>query len=156
MTSFPYLEQDQMFVQINKDAAWDAPANTAFKNQMPMIYDFPGAKPGIETSDTRFQYFTGPGTMFPDPKAQITIAQITDGTSNTFLFAEAATTVPWMKPADMAVTPKGPIPVPPGRFMAAMGDASVRMIDRGKVNDNTLRLLINPNDGKEIPWETID
>jgi Protein of unknown function (DUF1559) len=154
--TLPYLDQQPMFMQINKNAAWDAPANAAFKNQMPMTFDYPGEKPGMEMANTKFQYFTGPDTMFPDPKAKITLMQIADGTSNTFLFAEAAAPVPWMKPADMALQPKGAIPTAQPRFPAAMCDASVRMIDRGKVNDETLRLLINPKDGKQLPPGTFD
>jgi hypothetical protein len=147
----PYLDQAPMFQMIDPNAAWDNPANAAFKDQMPNLYDFPGDGPqGMQRSNTKFQYFTGPGTMFPDPNTQIKIAEIIDGTSNTILFAEATTPVPWLKPADMALQPKGPIPVPP-RFMAAMCDASVQMFDRGKVNDDTLRLLINPRDGQAIP-----
>jgi len=152
----PYVDQQMMYQQINKDAAWDAPGNAAFMSRMPMVYNYPGEKGVIETSNTKFQYFTGPNTMFPDPKSQISLAKIQDGASNTFLFAEAAAPVPWLKPADMAVTPNGPIPVPQGRFLAGMADASVRVIDRGRVNDNTLRLLINPNDGQPIPPGAFD
>jgi hypothetical protein len=154
--TLPYMDQFDMFNRIDKNAAWDNPANAAFKSQMPMTFDYPGEKPGIETSNTKFQYFTGPDTMFPDLKTKINFGQIPDGTSNTFLFAEAATPVPWMKPADMALAPKGPIPTAQPRFLAAMCDATVRVIDRGKVNDDTLRLLINPKDGKVIPLGTFD
>ena len=94
--------------------------------------------------------------MFPDPLTKIKMTQITDGTSNTFLFAEAATPVPWMKPADMAITPNGPIPVPQPRFLAAMADGTVRMIDRGRVNDNNLRGLITPAGGEILPPNVFD
>ncbi|MBI2805279.1 MAG: hypothetical protein HYX68_09905 [Planctomycetes bacterium] len=85
----------------------------------------------------------------------MTLAAIPDGSSNTFLFAEAQTPVPWTKPADMAITPNGALPLPPDRFLAAMADASVRMVDRRNVNDGTLRLLIDPRDGQALPvnWD---
>jgi hypothetical protein len=148
----PFVDQGAMFNMLNKNAAWDSPANAAFNTQMPMVFDFPGEKPaGMETSNTKFQYFTGPNTMFPDPQTKIRLTQIADGSSNTFLFAEAATPVPWMKPADMAITPNGPLPLPPGIFLGAMADGTVHIIDRGKVNDNDLRGIIGPNDGKFLP-----
>jgi hypothetical protein len=147
----PYMEEMNMFNQINKNTAWNLGPNAVFNNQMPKTFDFPGENPGINTSDTKFQYFVGPTTMFPDPLSKFKMTQITDGTSNTFLFAEAATPVPWMKPADMAITPNGVIPVPPGRFMAAMADGAVHIIDRGRVNDNTLRALITPTGKEQLP-----
>jgi type II secretory pathway pseudopilin PulG len=156
----PYVDQMPMFNDINninnmnnnKNVAWDAPAYAAFKDRMPNLYDFPSDGPqGVERSNTKFQYFTGPETLFPEPNTQITLLQIKNGTSNTILFSEAATAVPWLKPADMALQPKGQIPVPPGRFMVAMCDSTVRVIDHGKVKDDTLRLLINPKGEQPIP-----
>jgi hypothetical protein len=76
-----------------------------------------------------------------------------DGTSNTFLFAEAANAVPWSKPADMAVTPNGPLPLPADRFLASMADGSVRMIDRRRGNDQVLRMVIDPRDGQQLPMD---
>jgi hypothetical protein len=83
----------------------------------------------------------------------MTIHEIADGSSNTFLFAEAQTPVPWSKPADMAVTPNGPLPLPPDQFLAAMADGSVRMVNRRGVNDQTLRLVIDPRDGQRLPMD---
>ncbi len=152
----PFVEHAHIFNMMDQNAAWDNPVNAAFKSPMPNVYDFPADNPNPGNTDTKFQYFTGPNTMFPDPKARITILMITDGTSNTFQFAEAATPVPWMKPADMAITPNGPIPVPQLRFLAAMADGTVHIIDRGKVNDNNLRALITPAGGEILPPGLID
>lgn len=147
----PFVEQNVLFMQINQETAWDKGPNAAFKNEMPNIYDIPGGTPS--KSETKFQYFTGPNTLFPDAKAtrRVGPADIPAGTSNTFLFAEAATPVPWMKPADMAIAPNGPIPLPQGRFMAAMCDGTIHVIDRGKINDDTLRMMMNPKNEKPLP-----
>jgi hypothetical protein len=68
------------------------------------------------------------------------------------MFAEAKTAVPWSKPADM-VMPSDPLPLPEDRFFAAMMDGSVRTIDRRKVSDQTIRLVIDPNDGQALPMD---
>ena len=80
------------------------------------------------------------------------MGNIPDGTSNTFLFAEAQTGVPWTKPADMAIGAGG-LPLPADRFLAAMADGSVRIIDRKKLDDRVLRMLIDPADGQQLPQD---
>jgi hypothetical protein len=150
----PYIEQQNMFNQFDKNSAWDHPNNSPFLNSMPVQYQHV-SRPAPNNSQTTFQYFTGPSTMFPDPQSRMTLADITDGSSITFLFAEAQTPVPWSKQADMAVTPNGPLPLPADQFLAAMADGSVRMVNRRGVNDQTLRLVIDPRDGQQLPidWD---
>ena len=148
----PYIEQQNMFNQFDKNSAWDHPNNSPFLNSMPMQYQHV-SRPAPNNSQTTFQYFTGPGTMFPDPQSRMTLAEIIDGASNTFMFAEAQTPVPWSKPADMAVMPNAPLPLPADQFLAAMADGSVRMVNRPGVSDQTLRLLIDPRAGQQLPMD---
>jgi hypothetical protein len=54
--------------------------------------------------DTYYQAVAGPGTIF-DPDAKVTLATISDGTSNTLLLVEAGPAVPWTKPADIPFNP---------------------------------------------------
>lgn len=147
----PYLDQDPMFRQFNQNAAWDNPANSRFLQMRPPTYDSRN-KPALPMTDTHYQYFTGPNTLFPTPGQRVNLGNIPDGSSNTFLFAEARDPVPWSKPADMVVA-GGPLPLPPDRFFAAMADASVRTFDRSKVSEQTLRLAINPQDGQPLPGD---
>jgi hypothetical protein len=116
---------------------------------MPMPYSHP-ADDGKDNTQTKFQYFTGPGTLFPSPLQKVALIDIKDGSSNTFLFAEAATPVPWSKPADMVVG-IGPLPLPQDKFIATMADSSVRIVNRRSASDEVLRQIINPNDGKSGP-----
>ncbi len=149
----PFIEQAPLFTRFDKTSAWDSPANRTLMNPMPKVYEDisrDSGNPGA--ADTRFQYFTGPGTLWPDANTtRRTLMEITDGTSNTFLFAEAATSVPWTKPADMVIQPNQPLPLPADRFLVAFADGSVRFVDRRKANDATLRLYINPRDGAAVP-----
>jgi Protein of unknown function (DUF1559) len=151
----PFVDQGAMFNVFDRNIAWDHAKNQPFLNSRPPVYQNV-MHPDADMTQTTFQYFTGPKTMFPDPLTKINMADIKDGTSNTFLFAEAANGVPWTKPADMAVAPIGPLPLLPERFLAAMADGSVRLVIRSGVNDATLRLLIDPNDGQALPPGAFD
>ncbi len=151
----PYLEELTLNQQFDQNAGWDKGKNQPLVNNRPMMFDSPMHPPADKTQ-TPWQYFTGPNTIFPDPKTKVRFADVTDGLGNTFLFAEAGTPVPWSKPADMAVPASGALPLPQGTFIAVLGDSTARVIDRSKVNDDTLRLVINPKDGKPLPPGTLD
>lgn len=143
----PFIEQGPLFNRFDKTSAWDSPANRSLMNPMPMVYaDVLHDGDKVGGTDTRFQYFTGPGTVWPTPTAKRVIPNdfITGGTSNTILFAESTNPVPWSKPADMAVQANQPLPLPPDRFFAAFADGSVRMIDHRRIPDATILLYLDP------------
>ncbi len=145
----PYIEQAPMFNGFDQTNGWDHPNNMPFVNRMPMQY---GNLTRLEAdqSKTAFQFFTGANTLYPTPQTSPRMFDITDGTSNTFQFAEALAPVTWSKPADMIVGP-GDLPLPKDRFLAAMADGSVRMFERPRTSDATLRLAIDPRDGNVLP-----
>ena len=104
-----------------------------------------------ERGQTFYQTFTGKhGWM----NAGATLpGTFLDGTSNTFLVAEAAKPVIWTKPDDMefdgTTVPKlgGMFD---GRFTAAFADGSVRRFKKD-VDKDLLKILIDPADGMVIP-----
>src|SRR5205823_763689 len=95
----PYIEQDNLYKQFKLDEPWDGPTNKKLLARMPNVYKHPFAKT-TTPHGTFYQVATGKGTIF-EGKRGIRIQEITDGTSNTILVAEAARDVPWSKPADM-------------------------------------------------------
>jgi len=145
----PYIEEDNLYKQFKLDEPWDSDNNKKLIEAMPKLYKPVRGKadPGM----TFYQAFGGsngwlkPGASIP--------ASFPDGTSNTFVCAEAAKPVIWTKPDDMIFNGKD---VPAlggmfdGRFHAGFGDGTVRRFRRGAGPD-VLKLLIDPADGAVLP-----
>lgn len=149
-----FSDQRFLFNQFDMKADWDGPANQPMQSQMPKMYHhLTRQEVGKQHQDTHFQVFVGPNGLFKDMDSRTKITSITDGTSNTFMFAEAKSPVLWTKPADMQVQPNGPLPLPEERFLAGFADGTVRMIDRRRTGDATIRLLIDPADHQAIPMD---
>jgi hypothetical protein len=146
----PHIQHGHVFDQFDKTQGWNQGRNNALLSPMPRTYRA-GEDP-LNTTTTKFQYFTGPDTIFPDPLTKKTLLQITDGSTSTLLACEAKTPVTWSKVEDMTLAP-GALPLPQGRFVAVMCDGAVRVINRDKANDETLRMLINPTDGRVLPGD---
>jgi hypothetical protein len=97
----PYLGREDLYAQFDKDRAWDDPANISMSAYVPVEYADPTldetrASEGL----TYFLAFAGPGAAF-DPKTKVRLTDITDGTSNTVLFASSQDSgVVWTEPRD--------------------------------------------------------
>jgi hypothetical protein len=96
----PFAGNGALYNQFDKAQGFDQGKNKDLQTRMPSIYLLHGES-GFK--DTKFQYFTGPKTLFPDEKYKRTLGQITDGTVNTILFAQSSTSVVWSKHADMTI-----------------------------------------------------
>jgi hypothetical protein len=154
----PFIEQQPLYQQFKMDEPWDSPHNIRLLEHMPKLYaPLRGSTP--QPHSTYYQVFTGPKTPFNGSTPPRIPATFTDGTSNTFMIVEGAEAVPWTKPADVVMREGSPVP-PLGatwgggnNFCVSMADGSVRIVDRRRVSDQTLRLLIDPNDGQAIPGD---
>jgi Protein of unknown function (DUF1559)/Domain of unknown function (DUF4190) len=163
----PYIGEDRLYMRFRLDEPWDSPNNKALLPLMPKMYARPGDAPG--SGMTHYQGFVGPGTAFeprkleqfhPAPRTPMpgwSLAQFTDGPSNTILIATSATPVPWTKPEDMPFDPTGPLPrlggYLSGGSSVSLVDGSVRFLPE-TVPDATLRAVITRN-GEEVvqlPW----
>ena len=145
----PYMEQQNLYRQFKLDEPWDSEHNKKLIEKMPKVYAPVRGK--VELGMTYYQAFGGsngwlrPGASIP--------RSFPDGTSNTFLCAEAAKPVIWTKPDDLIFNGKD-IPALgglfDGRFHALLGDGSVQRF-RKEMDADILRRLIDPADGMPLP-----
>jgi hypothetical protein len=179
----PFVEQYGLYRQFRLDEPWDSEHNRRLLEKMPPVYADPltqavRKEPGLTA-------FVVPLTQMPPqvhvpaegpkgpaasrehgPREPVAIfdvpdgaslAQITDGTSNTIAVLKVAPTaaVPWTKPDDWVYNPQKPLaglfPEEGERIcLAAFADGSVRVLVPG-IAPNVLRLIILMNDGQVVP-----
>lgn len=151
----PYIEEDDLYKQFRTNEPWDSDHNKKLIDKMPKIYAPVRAKadPGM----TFYQVFTGKHGLIRSGE-KTAMASVTDGLSNTFMCVEAAKPVVWTKPDDLVFDGNG---VPAvgglfdGKFHAVMGDGAVRRF-RKDVNAETMRRLIDPQDGQVIDIDSAE
>lgn len=132
----PYVEEEQLYKKFKLDEPWDSDNNKPLLDKMPKIYAAPRGK--ADKGHTFYQSFAGEGALMSGKPVKIIAIQ--DGTSNTFMVAEAGEAVPWTKPADIAFDAKKPLPklggVFDGNFNVAFCDGSVRFVKKGVKDEN--------------------
>ena len=153
----PYIEQQNLYQAFKLDKPWDSEHNKQFSKMLPKIY-MPVAGPHRNTNLTYYQLFVGPDTAYrPGAEPPRIPHDFPDGTSNTFLVAEAGTPVPWAKPEDLPYDLKKPLPklggLFGGDFNVALADGSTRMIAR-TADEAEIRKAITPADGEMVDWKT--
>jgi hypothetical protein len=147
----PFIEQEQLYKEFHLDEPWDSEHNKKLLPKMPRVYALVNVEPK-DPHTTIYKVFTGKSTVFEDPNG-IRLADITDGTSNTFLVVEGDGPVPWTKPEDLPFDLEQKLPKLGGQFdegfLAAFCDGSVRFMSN-QANENLLRALITRNGGEKI------
>jgi prepilin-type processing-associated H-X9-DG protein len=96
----PYLDQIELYKQIDLSKPWDDQVNAEFVKTDLYVYACSTIpRPFTKTS---YMAIAGTGTCFPGAASR-SISEIKDGTSNTVMIVEvdAEKSVPWMSPADL-------------------------------------------------------
>ena len=154
----PYIEQTPLFQQFKLDEPWDSEANKKLIDKMPAVY----APPRQSTNGyTFYRGFTGPNTWLPLQQQSarpgellrgVRLTNITDGTSNTILVAEAFDPVIWTKPDELVFAPNS-VPrlggVFQSGFVVGFADGSVRLIRNG-ISPKTMFAAIGINYGMVV------
>lgn len=132
----PFIDEAQLYDEFHLDEPWDSPHNKTLIERMPQVYRSPASsgKPGM----TNYLGVGGADGIFvkpqPGDKLGTSMAQVTDGTSNTIMAVEVPdeSAVIWSKPGDFAPNKENPtrglIGLHRGGFQAALTDGSVRFI----------------------------
>jgi Protein of unknown function (DUF1559) len=148
----PHIGQQNLYKQFKLDEPWDSAHNKKLLRYMPReFYPMVQVKTR-ERFSTFYQVFTGPQTPFPD-KGSLSLKDIKDGTSNTFLIIEAKKAVPWTKPEDLSYDADKPVPAVggffPEGFHAALANGWVYWFPN-TLSESTRRAGITPAGGEAM------
>jgi hypothetical protein len=168
----PYLGETALYSQFHLDEPWDSPANKALLPQMPEVY-VARAKSETRPGYTFYRVFHKPTENPPNARDpwgfnnQQTVGpmfvgntgipswNIPDGPGQTLLVVEAAQSVPWTKPDELAYPVVGSVESQLGGafkngYHVLLADCcTVRFFTKGQIADSTLRGAITRN-GSEI------
>ncbi|WDQ18302.1 DUF1559 family PulG-like putative transporter [Rhodopirellula sp. P2] len=166
VTILPYLDEDALFNQIDKEVAWNEGENQALVyGQTPTVYRHPESS-GWGTG-TVYHLVTGSGTLFPST-GPLGPRQVTDGATKTILLVEGqmqSMTQSWMEPYDLDVASIGGAINPPSG--KGLGGATEGGVCVATVEGNgyflpettpplTVQALISPAGGEPLPDDVLD
>ncbi len=98
----PFLDSSSFFGNYEKDEPWDGPNNTKLVASAKFDFFFDCPTQYSEGQLSHYLAVVGEHTAFPPGRGR-SLAEFTDGTSNTILFIEAPhKRVPWAKPEDLS------------------------------------------------------
>jgi hypothetical protein len=162
----PYLGQEALYREFHLDEPWDSEHNRKLIARMPAVYHSPlsrmpeAGKPTVYlvpvtgAGMTTYLAPVGAGDMFTGGPKGLTIADVTDGTSNTIFLVEADDdhAVTWTRPDDLKHDPKQPaagLRTYEGRFLAGFVDGSVHLLP-ASIDEKTLQALFTRNGGEVV------
>ncbi len=151
----PYLEQEQLYRQIDFSKPWYDPANAAAFEATVAVFQCRSTE--MPKNHAIYLGVSGPDFCFRDDEPT-RFTDIKDGVSNTLIVVEVPQdrTVPWMSPQDadealiMGLS-RGSKSAHTGGFQAALADGSVRFVSEN-IDRTTLRALLTIS-GDEVVGE---
>ncbi len=130
----PYVDQQALYDQIDRQEPWDSPKNLPLTNTIVAVFNYNAPSPF-----TDYVVITSPGTIFED-STPVGMVQILDGTANTLAVVEIPNSeISRMEPRDISIdefiqlaTAGAPPGRPPQGFHAATADGAVRLLPYGQ------------------------
>jgi hypothetical protein len=154
----PHLDQEPLYREFHLDEPWDSEHNRALVERMPEVFRSPLAK--LKTpGNTTYLAPRAEGTILDGGEA-VSLRDITDGTSNTILIVEADDdrSVLWTQPDDLPLDLNRPQAglggLLGGRFLAAIADGSVQMLQVDADQEQLRRLFLRA-DGNPVDWDKV-
>jgi hypothetical protein len=164
----PFLEYADLYeqFQFNPNEPWDGPHNQALSSRPVKVYQMP-RDTSVPANYTFYQVFVSdpqkyPHALFmhPPPGSSLQpgwrprgprLADVTDGSTNTIMIAEAATAVPRAKPADIFFDPDQPPPALGNHFprgtQVMTADGTVHALPK-TMSPTTIKELITRDGGE--------
>lgn len=144
-----FMEGANIFDRYKFDEPWDSADNKE------LLEDFkPQWLELDEKGRTPYVVFTGPGTVFEGKKG-LSLAAISDGTSNTLLVIEAprSKAVTWYQPVDLVFDPKDPTAalgeIPEEGLWAVFCDGHVSKLSKEFLEEN-LKAIVTRAGGEKV------
>lgn len=139
MKILPFIEQNQMYEQMDVKAGPTDAANAQFADKMPKIFGEDGKSSNVAWIVSKVNRFAG----------------ITDGSSNTIMLLEHPQGQPWLNANGL--TPEEAVKLVQGLkdgedLAAVFYDGSSRFLNN-KIPADSLKWLFMPNDGQRIDWD---
>lgn len=150
----PYIEQDALYKSIRLDVPWTRVENQAAFRKEVLIFRYPaadGPKPG-ELAPSNYA-----ANVYVLNATRRSLSDISDGTSYTLLFGEAAGAFrPWGHPCNWRDPGRGLNTSPEGfghprgkNVMMGLADGSVRQVSDA-ISPSVLKALATPDGGEKI------
>ncbi len=156
----PFVEQGPLYKEFHLNEPWDSEHNKKLVERMPSIYA-PVGGVDIGKGKTVILGVKGKDGIFVAPKDSnaplgTSLAQITDGTSNTIMVVEASpqAAVVWTKPDDFEASEidplRGLLPgLRPGGFQVLTSDGAVKLLSE-KIDRTVLKALFTKSGGEMV------
>ncbi|MEM7783754.1 MAG: DUF1559 domain-containing protein [Planctomycetota bacterium] len=146
----PYIDQYNLYSQLNLDQPWDSKDNIQFTQGMG-IPSFGLTEDGKST--LRFPVF--PNSMWDPESPAGSFRDVTDGTSNTIfaIHAPDKDAIAWADPSPWVISENDPMRDIFGdrdEVVVAMLDGSVRTIKRNEIDNETLKAMLTYSGGEVI------
>ncbi|MFO0915038.1 MAG: DUF1559 domain-containing protein [Pirellulales bacterium] len=158
----PYMEQEELYRQIDLTKPWNDPVNLKFADQMPQVLQCPSYEPASLTqrNTTSYVAVVGPQTAWP-PTGLRKASDFKDGTGHTISLVESEfNRINWMAPFDPTfdsiVTADGKHQLllakcpHKGEAIGAFVDVHTKRIP-GDLDLASLRAMLTIAGGEEVP-----